>query len=168
MSNDGKYQTLCEYSGYIYTSNDYGKNWNIVTGSDNKQQNWSSVCISRGNLFVTDYIKSDIVIMKPTEILPPQNITIPLNPGYDTVNYNQETSTPPSKPPPSKPIVTPPHVPSPAPSPVPSPAPSPVPSDQNKNKNINNNDSVNILFIIIPIFILFAIIMSYYYLKNYK
>lgn len=81
-SYDGKYQTLCEYSGNIYTTRDYGISWNMV---NMRQQNWSSVCISRGNItFADDLIPPiNIIKMLPSDIAPPLNITIPIMPNED-------------------------------------------------------------------------------------
>ena len=50
ISNTGQYQTVCEYdrpgalSGYIYTSNDYGKNFYIRNSSGEK--NWLGCCMN--------------------------------------------------------------------------------------------------------------------------
>ena len=155
-SYEGKYQLLCEYSGYLYISDNYGTNW---TSINVPVQNWSSVCMTRGNItFVDENISTsqNIINITPVDNKPPQNITIPIMPNYDIVSTENQSivstnnsniinpATPPSTPPatpPSTPPATPPSTPS-------------------------NNSDFNILYIIIPLVVLISLFAGYYFYKK--
>lgn len=165
-SDNGKYQTACEYSGYLYTSKDYGKTW--LFNIDTNQQNWSSVCMTRGNKNFEDDNSNNINIIniKP-EYIPAQNIIMPIIPGYDTVAIENQIYTPPKP-------VAPPPLPPPPPSPTgatgstgpsgPTGSTGPTGTSQKSNGQLPSSSNDTIYITVIVLLILIILTGGGYYL----
>ena len=63
MSADGKYQTACIPSNYIYRSEDYGKNWNITDSISGVggTKDWLSVAVSSEGKYQSACMRGDYI-----------------------------------------------------------------------------------------------------------